>query len=236
MPTALDQISRALREVGELAAGETADGNYAEDCKDVLNAMLDQWSLEDLLLWYEKTEEFDLVAGQEAYTIGETGADFTAVRPIEILGAWLRDGNALDTKLGVVSNDTYQSIVQKETTNTLPRVVSYNPNYPLGELKVWPSPTSGLKLRVTGNKLLTRVTNLDDEMSLPPGFEEAIVYGLAKRLAPGAGRLDILNVYEALESDAKANIKRKNLRMDLMSFDPNLYGRRRGSYNPWTDE
>lgn len=235
MATALDLISRALRTVGELPAGETAQGDYAEDCLDVLNALIEQLNLEDLILYYEKTEEFNLVSGQVSYTIG-TGGDLSTLRPIEILAAQLRDANDLDIDLGMVSNDTYQRLTQKVTTPTLPSIISYNPNYPLGEIKVWPTPGSGLRLRLSSNKLLAAFAELSDAVDLPPGMTEVLVYGLADRLVLESGRADMADLITQKFEDAKANVKRKNGKMDLMNFDPRLMARRLGTYNPFTDE
>jgi hypothetical protein len=55
MTQAIDIISRALKDIGALEAGETPAPADAQDAFDMLNDMLDQWSNEQMMVFY-KTE------------------------------------------------------------------------------------------------------------------------------------------------------------------------------------
>jgi hypothetical protein len=84
MTTAIDIISRALKDIGALEAGETPTPDAATDALDMLNDMLDQWSNEDMIVYNFTEIIFPVIAGQTQYTIGPNpstanfiGASFT---------------------------------------------------------------------------------------------------------------------------------------------------------------
>ena len=80
MTQAIDIISRALKDIGALEAGETPTPEASQDAFDMLKDMLDQWSNESMMVFYKNEIIFPLVSGQTQYTIGpngQIGATFT---------------------------------------------------------------------------------------------------------------------------------------------------------------
>lgn len=80
MTQPIDIISRALKDIGALEAGETPAPSDAQDAFDMLNDMLDQWSNEQMMVFYKTEIVYTLTAGQTQYTIGpggQIGATFT---------------------------------------------------------------------------------------------------------------------------------------------------------------
>ena len=80
MTKPIDIISRALKDIGALEAGETPTSEAAQDAFDMLNDMCDQWSNEQMMVYYKSEIIFPIVSGQTQYTIGpggEIGASFT---------------------------------------------------------------------------------------------------------------------------------------------------------------
>jgi hypothetical protein len=73
MTQAIDIISRALKDIGALEAGETPAPADAQDAFDMLNDMLDQWSNEQMMVFYKSEIIFTLTGGQTQYTIGPGG-------------------------------------------------------------------------------------------------------------------------------------------------------------------
>ena len=73
MSQPIDIISRALKDIGALEAGETPTPEAAQDAFDMLNDMIDQWSNEDMMVFYKSEIVFPIVPGQTQYTIGPTG-------------------------------------------------------------------------------------------------------------------------------------------------------------------
>jgi len=73
MTQPIDIISRALKDIGALEAGETPAPADAQDAFDMLNDMLDQWSNESMMVFYKTEIIFTLTQGQTQYTIGPGG-------------------------------------------------------------------------------------------------------------------------------------------------------------------
>jgi len=69
----IDIISRALKDIGALEAGETPTPEAAQDAFDMLNDMIDQWSNESMMVFYKNEIIFPITPGQTQYTIGPTG-------------------------------------------------------------------------------------------------------------------------------------------------------------------
>ena len=84
MTQPIDIISRALKDIGALEAGETPTPDAAQDAFDMLNDMIDQWSNENMMVFNVTEIIFPVVPGQVQYTIGPNpstqnfiGASFT---------------------------------------------------------------------------------------------------------------------------------------------------------------
>ena len=73
MTTPNDIISRALKDIGALEAGETPTAEASQDAFDMLQDMLDQWSNEDMMVFYKNEIIFNVVQNQVQYTIGPGG-------------------------------------------------------------------------------------------------------------------------------------------------------------------
>ena len=84
MTMPIDIITRAMRDIGALAAGETPTPDEAQDAFDTLNDLIDQWSNENMMVFNVTEIIFPVIAGQVQYTIGPNpstqnfiGASFT---------------------------------------------------------------------------------------------------------------------------------------------------------------
>ena len=92
MPTPLDIISSALKDIGALEAGEVPTADAAQDALYMLNTLIDQWSNEDMMVFNVTEIIFNVVPGQVQYTIGPdpttanfVGANFTGTFSGKIL-------------------------------------------------------------------------------------------------------------------------------------------------------
>ena len=80
MTTPFDIITRAMKDIGAVAAGEVPTPEEAQDGFDLLNDMLDQWSNENMMVFYKTEIIFPVVQNQIQYTIGpggQVGSTFT---------------------------------------------------------------------------------------------------------------------------------------------------------------
>jgi hypothetical protein len=209
MSTASQIIKRSLRLINVLASGETPDASMQADSLEAMNAMLDAWRTESLMVYAMRTESLTLT-GASSYTIGASG-DLNTTRPIKIEEAYWRSGD-IDYPIQIAQSLSYARIADK-TTSGDPDWLYYEPAYPLGTLFLHPIPTSGTLKLVTWVPLTSFIAS--DEVSLPPGYLEAITYQLAMRLAAEYGR-PIPQEVAAIGSAAKKDIKRMNFRSPIM--------------------
>jgi hypothetical protein len=73
MTQPFDIISRALKDIGALEAGETPTPEAAQDAFDMLNDVLDQWSNESMMVSYKTEIIYPISPGVTQYTIGPGG-------------------------------------------------------------------------------------------------------------------------------------------------------------------
>jgi hypothetical protein len=185
----------------------------------VLNAMLDSWNTESLAVYALRDETLTLT-GAASYTIGAGGA-LNTTRPVKIESAYVRlSDNDYHAKLA--SAEAWYRLAAKTTTGSVAEWLYYEPSYPLGTLYLYPQPTTGVLHLVTRVPLAAYAAS--DSLALPPGYQDAITYHLALRLAPEYSR-PVTPELAALARAAKDNIKSVNFRVPVMATG--LEGRRR---------
>ena len=70
MSKPIDIISRALKDIGALEAGEVPTPDAAQDALEMLNDLIDQWSNEGMMVYNVTEIVFPVISGQTQYTIG----------------------------------------------------------------------------------------------------------------------------------------------------------------------
>jgi hypothetical protein len=201
MATARDIIRKALQKNGVLVKGEQPSADEADDALDALNAMIGSWSNDSAIIYARTWESFPLVPAQSLYTIG-TAANFNTERPLQIVSAYVRDGIS-DFDLDVVDDEGYNSFTFK-SANGLPQYLNYDNAFPVAKIRLFPVPMIAYTLFILTEKQISSFATLDTALSLPPGWERALVYNLAVELAPE---------YSARVDDLTRDIARASLGM-----------------------
>jgi len=186
MTTLRDLITGSLRLIEELGAGQTATAEDTQDAFTAIVAMINSWSIQGGLVYTESVEAFPLVSAQALYTIG-TGGNFNTVRPTEIYAANIDDGSSI-MGLTIYSRDQYASIVDNTGIQGTPEVLYYDANYPLGNIRLYPTPAQTDNLILYTKKPITSFTSIDDVLVLPEGYERAFRFNLAMEIAPEFGK------------------------------------------------
>jgi hypothetical protein len=234
MPTGTALCTRALREIGALASGETMTGDEGADVLVMLNAMLDSWRVDGMTLSVLVRSVFDIAANTQTYTIGPTGTwVLTPVPQIIEAAGYLVPGTspAQEVPVEVLTDPRYVAIPIKAQTSTLPQAIWYTRGAPLGTVTFWPKVTvATVDLVLYTRTALTSWTALATDLTLPASAEEAIVYQLARRCCPQFGRPWTPELMD-LARDAMATFKRTNVRADELTVDPALRGGPGGAYD-----
>lgn len=211
MATAAAIINRALRLIGVLASGETASASEQADALEALNSMLDAWRNESLMVYALRDESLTLT-GAASYTVG-TGGNLNTARPVKIETTFYRSGG-IDYPVRIASALAWAGIAAKTVGSGIPDWMYYEPSYPLGRIYLNPNPPDGALHLVTWAPLTSFAAS--DSVALPPGYQEAITYQLASRLAIEYGKAVPVEI-AAIGAAAKKDIKRVNFRAPHMA-------------------
>lgn len=233
--TGRDLISASLRLIGAIAPGETPSASELTDGLASINRMVDSWTNDNLLIYSEVNEQFPIVAGVQSYTMGPTGT-FNTIRPGEITRVLLRvetSTPAIEYPVDILSGREWASILQKEITSKIPNSVYIEGTYPLETLLIYPIPSVAYKLVIYSMKPIATIATIDTIISLPPGYEQALVFNGAVQLAPEYGRA-VSQEIAMTATESKASIKRRNYKPSYLRVDNSLITR--GSFNIYTGE
>lgn len=229
--TANDMIARSMRLVGALGQGETPTAQEQTDGLYALNAMLDSWSIERLMVYNIVEENFTWTASSRTQTMG-SGGNFNTTRPSKLENGFSRVNN-VDYPYELVSKPTYDLVVAKSTvTSTFPRIIYADYGFPLITLSAYPIPVSALDFHLNSWKQLQSFATGTTALSLPPGYQRAMEYNLAVEMSTDFS-LPVPGNVAAIAVQSKANIKRLNKVSMVANLDAAIVKESR--YNIYSD-
>lgn len=205
----LELIRGAYYVTNDLFPGEDPDANAARSALVLLNSMLDSWSAEKLVMFTERNDVFTLVPGQASYAIGPTGA-FVMPRPTAIEAAQSIDANGNDRVLTIYSNEAFNGIEDKSATSDTQDVIGFIASFPNAQVSFWPIPTTANTVRITTKTPFAQLSTMTEIVSLPPGYQEAIVYNLAVRLCTSTHKA-VPGAVAQMAAESLARIKANNV-------------------------
>lgn len=188
--TFLDIATDSLTAIGQLGQGRSMSPEQAEQCLRVGNRMLGKWSTQRLYLYNVFTRTYALSAGTQDYTIGPGGTlgDPAATRPVLIESAQLTlPGSAQSNPISIYDKPKWDAISDKGAQSSalgLPSGVWPEYTYPTIALHFWPIPSNAAGLSLGVWDQLQQFADIYEEIALPPGYEEAIMWNLALEMCP----------------------------------------------------
>jgi len=226
-------IENALREMGVEAAGESVSPENAQFMFSKLNRLVDQWRARNLSVYSDSFTEFTIIASHTPHTIGVAGADWTCTvgRPSEIVTATLVLTSTtpnVDMNLPVRDDAWWSRNTIKGLTSTIPTDLYYSPDFPLGNVYLWPAPTTVNKVRLQLRNLLESFADLVTTYDLPFGYEEALTLSLAEA---AAAAFAVSATRTALLMKAGSNAR--SLIFARNTHSPNISTELGGQRRPW---
>ncbi len=207
---AQDYIYRALRRCGQIKPGYLSSPELLNDGLLEWKTMYDGFNAERTLNYTMPDYVFPITGpgtgttgngqtfGGSGYSIGPSGADFTAPRPVTIvrMNLYLTSANPAQPSrlpISMISMEEWMNIpVIQLTPINVALVAAYDPQYPNGVIWVWP-PLNGNSLEIFTWGQLTPPATLGAAYAVPPGYEELIIARLAQRLWPMCTRQVAVN-------------------------------------------
>ena len=199
--TAQDMIYQSFRRCGQMRPGYVPPPELLADGLSEIQALYDGFNAERTLNYHMPDYVFSITGpgtgttgnaqsfGGTGYSIGPSGADFTAPRPVAIARMNLYMTSASPTEptripIAMISMDEWMDlpVIQLPAIN-IAICAAYDPQYPNGVIWVWP-PLNGNALEIFTWGQLAAPTTLASTLSFPPGYWDAIRDTLAERLLP----------------------------------------------------
>lgn len=185
MPITIRQLCvDAAQEIQAISPGEPLNASDAAILLALLRRLLNAWNANRLAVYATAFPQYTLVPNLSPTTIGPSGATWTAtIRPVSLDGANLvltPSVPNVNTLIRVRDAQWWLGQSTPTLTSTYPTDVYYQPDWPNGKLFFWPVPTFAYDVQLMVRVLLDESVDLNDEFSLPPGYQNAITLTLAE--------------------------------------------------------
>jgi hypothetical protein len=179
----------ALRKLAVLGDGQSPSATQTTNARQALNAMLKAFMAKGMPLWV--ISEYDITpTATRTYTIG-VSQTVNIPAPLKIVQCLLVNNDTdTATPMEVKTHYDYNLLSALENTG-VPTSFWYEPLNQTGVLHVWPTPDTDTiadcEFRIVYQKPFQDMVNDSDTLDFPQWWQEAIIYGLASRLAPEFG-------------------------------------------------
>ena len=216
-------LTRAVRLLGAVAQGTPLAAGDAADALTALNGMLQSWNIESLAVYTENFDPYNLVPGQQFYTIGPTGNIALApqLRPSSLYRAQLKVTDTtpnLFRPIELINDEEWSDLRLQQISTAYPTKLYNDGNFPNMGLYLYPIPTMAYQLILWTWNQISIITDLNADLSLPPGYERAIIYNLAVEIAAEYGKVPSPDVTR-IANDSLALIKRINSPNNTLKCD-----------------
>lgn len=170
-------INSTLRLIRVLDSGETPTATESDNALTALNQMIGNWSAAGVPIYQESKD-----------TIALTGASIYPLpsRPIRLTAAQV-SYSGISFPVAIVPSQQWILPKDRTATSKFAKELYYDGTFPNGNVYLWPIVTSGSTLELFSLKPLAQFASLGDTINLPPGYEQALRFGLAGVLAPEYG-------------------------------------------------
>jgi hypothetical protein len=192
MATAQDVIVDAFIE-GDILdqPGQVPGPNFLTYGLNRLNRLVAQFSTRGLMVWTIESNRYTLTPSQTSYTIGPSGADFTADRPLGPMpGGGIVNANIILTSVSpevaiplyIMNDDEWASVRVKDIPTSIPTAIYNDGSFPNSRLYLWGYPNQANDLQLWTRHQISEFASLGTTFSMPPGYQEAITTSLAEAM------------------------------------------------------
>lgn len=182
-----ETINAALRKLAVLSGGSSPEAYQIADATQALNAMIKGFIADGMPVWAIKSYTFSVITGQAQYLIG-TGQALNTPHPLKVIQAWRSQGsNTSNIPMNVYTDYNYNLLPLAVSSGT-PINLYYQPLNVYGAINLWPKPSDATtQITLRYQRPFEDLNIATDDFDFPVYWSEAMIYGLAMRLAPEYG-------------------------------------------------
>ena len=182
--TVLDVLTMACLGIRVHRLGASLPPEMAQHALDALNMLLETWTVDRRRL-YRVREVVVPLTMASSYTVGPGGQVNVPFLPVAIQPGFTRLGG-MDYPYDPMTREVYHTCISwKDQGGTVPSAIYYERQTPLGSIHPWP--VSGGELHLMVDQPLGPLV-VNDTLSFPDGYKNALTLALGKYLAPTYGQ------------------------------------------------
>jgi hypothetical protein len=180
-------INAALRKLGVLPSGGTANSNQIAEAQDSLNALVKTLQADGMPLWKISSQTFTTVAGNAIYSVGPSQT-INCPKPLKVLQAVATAaGGGASYGMNIYTSQDYNNLPQTNTQG-FPLDFHYQPLRTTGVIKLWPIPSDSLTdIVFYFHSPFEDMSAGTTEFDFPSEWMTPLIYMLAWMLAPEYG-------------------------------------------------
>lgn len=180
-------IAAALRKLAVLSGGASPEAYQITNAAEALNAMLKTFQTDGMPLWAMRSFTFTTIVGQSQYVIGD-GQALNTPMPLKVTQAWRNvSSNSSNVPMNIYTDYNY-NVLPLATSSGTPVNLYYQPMNMSGNINLWPKPADATTtITIRYQRPFEDINSATDNLDFPSYWTEAIIYGLAVRLAPEYG-------------------------------------------------
>ena len=185
---ASDIVQAALEEISVLAEGEKVSASDLAVGMSRLQRWVDQVNARRELIYSITFNLYNLIPNHSPHTIGPNGDFNIPSRPVRIESAAfiLNPGGtqAVDMPIHIRDDQWWAGLPVKSLATPIVTDLYYSPDAPLGNLNFWPICTIANPVRLQIWSSVAQPIAPQSKLMLPPGYWDATVLSLARKLCP----------------------------------------------------
>ena len=188
--TWLGLITLAYQDLNYYALGDAIPAEGLNLGLLVLNGFIDFLGTKRLSMWTINRQIFHLIGGQQNYKMGPNSTDpgWNVPRPTQIYraGVILPGSPDYEKPIDIITDAQYAATRIKQLPSTFPTEVYDDGSWPDANIYYYPLPQNSYDVTLYVPLQVTQVTSdiINDDISLPPGYQFMLEYGLVKHLGP----------------------------------------------------
>lgn len=154
------------------------------------NRLMDGWSVMADKVFTNSINRYPLTLIQNKYSIGPSGADITAPRPVRIDNANLiltSQSPEVYIPLRILDDNEFADLAVQNYATQIPTMLYYNKRdegSELGDIYLIGKPSQANDLQLFTSSKFTNSMLIGDSITLPEGYLDAVVLTLTVRIAP----------------------------------------------------
>ena len=185
MATLMDVVSDALTAIGQLGQGQTPSPEDGAQGLRQANLIISQATTKRLMLYWVAIRQYSLSQMVADYTIGPSGATFTAPRPTIVESGQANiPGSNVWLPVSMLDKPKWDALINKGAYADIPERLYVEYTYPNLTFHVDPKPIGSPQIKLGAWEPLTKFTSLFDTVNFPDPYEEWLTSALIVKLAP----------------------------------------------------